>query len=272
MRLRYLGTAAAEGWPGLFCRCAFCGRARELGGKNIRTRSQAILDDTLLIDFPPDTYLHMLRDGLDLPSIRDLLITHTHDDHLLLSDLAYRGTWFASGVDDVMTIYGNDALREKFQAFLVGEEQLAGRIVCREIEPFVAAQIAGYAVTPLLARHNPRERCYIYRIEREGRALLYGNDTGYFPEETWQALAGRRLDLVSLDCTMLAHKEGANHMGIDDVLEVRERLLKIDAADGDTQFVITHFSHNGQLLHEEAEARVAPYNILVAYDGMAVDI
>ena len=56
MKIRYLGTAAAEGWPALFCSCPICTHAREHGGKNLRTRTQAILDDDLLIDFPPDTY------------------------------------------------------------------------------------------------------------------------------------------------------------------------------------------------------------------------
>ena len=64
MKIQYLGTAAAEGWPALFCRCKACKEAARLGGKNLRTRSQAIIDDCLLVDFPPDTYLHMLRDGL----------------------------------------------------------------------------------------------------------------------------------------------------------------------------------------------------------------
>ena len=47
MNLTYLGTAAAEGWPGIFCRCEFCERAKRLGGRDIRTRSQALLDDAL---------------------------------------------------------------------------------------------------------------------------------------------------------------------------------------------------------------------------------
>ena len=55
MKLQYFGTAAAEGWPALFCGCDACRRAREAGGRNIRTRSQALIDDKLLIDFPADT-------------------------------------------------------------------------------------------------------------------------------------------------------------------------------------------------------------------------
>ena len=66
MHIKYLGTGAAEGWPGLFCMCDSCKQAKALGGKNIRTRSQALIDDELLVDFPPDTYLHMLRDGLEM--------------------------------------------------------------------------------------------------------------------------------------------------------------------------------------------------------------
>ena len=51
MKIQYLGTAAAEGIPAIFCDCKTCQKARKLGGKEIRTRSQAIIDDRLLIDF-----------------------------------------------------------------------------------------------------------------------------------------------------------------------------------------------------------------------------
>lgn len=100
--------------------------------------------------------------------------------------------------------------------------------------------------------------------------MLYGNDTGYFPEETWKHLQQSTLDLVSLDCTTLMHKEGTNHMGIADVLEVQARMLDSGIASDKTQFVATHFSHNGVLLHEEAEAQLVPHGFVVAYDGMVV--
>ena len=70
MKLKYLGTCAAEGFPGMFCSCETCEKARRLGGRNIRTRSQALVDGELLIDFPADTYLHILNYGLDLRKIK----------------------------------------------------------------------------------------------------------------------------------------------------------------------------------------------------------
>lgn len=51
MKFQYFGTAAAEGWPALFCTCDNCRRAAKAGGRNLRTRSQAAVDDKLLSIF-----------------------------------------------------------------------------------------------------------------------------------------------------------------------------------------------------------------------------
>ena len=62
MRIRLLGTAAAEGWPALFCRCPHCARARAAGGRNVRTRAAANVDGVYQFDFGPDVY-HRRRCG-----------------------------------------------------------------------------------------------------------------------------------------------------------------------------------------------------------------
>ena len=75
MKLQFLGTAAAEGIPAIFCTCETCRIARQKGGKNIRSRCQSLVDDRLLIDFGPDTYYHSMRDGIDLTYVFNVLIT-----------------------------------------------------------------------------------------------------------------------------------------------------------------------------------------------------
>lgn len=40
MKIQYLGTAASEGWPALFCSCEACEKARKLGGRNILKRRE----------------------------------------------------------------------------------------------------------------------------------------------------------------------------------------------------------------------------------------
>lgn len=42
MKITYYGTAAGEAWPGVFCRCELCEKARALGGRNIRTRPRPL--------------------------------------------------------------------------------------------------------------------------------------------------------------------------------------------------------------------------------------
>jgi len=91
MKIQYLGTAAAEGWPGIFCNCPVCREAVRRGGKNIRSRSQALVDDSLLIDFPPDSYYHMIQYHVPMAAVQNILLTHAHQDHFYPMDLTMRG-------------------------------------------------------------------------------------------------------------------------------------------------------------------------------------
>jgi hypothetical protein len=61
MELTFLGTAASEGYPDAFCGCANCERARALGGCNLRKRSAALPDGTLLLDLGPDVMAALMH-------------------------------------------------------------------------------------------------------------------------------------------------------------------------------------------------------------------
>jgi phosphoribosyl 1,2-cyclic phosphate phosphodiesterase len=107
LKFRYLGTAAAEGWPAMFCTCESCKRAMAAGGRNIRTRSQAVIDGKLLIDFPADTYMHVLYSGLDLTKVSSCIVTHNHSDHLYAPDFEMRRIGFAYlESESPITVYG----------------------------------------------------------------------------------------------------------------------------------------------------------------------
>ena len=280
MKLQYLGTAAAEGWPGLFCRCPACLEAARRGGKNLRSRSQAIVDDELLLDFGPDTLMHVYLYHVNLPELKHCLITHTHEDHFYLDDLKMRCPWFASNVDDVpFAIYGSDAMTGRMEAFRREErgEVYTKGIVWRELKEYETYQIGGYSVTPTIARHDPKEKCFNYIVEKDGKTLFYGHDSALFDESVWPHFAGFRFDFVSLDCTMLQHGPGATHMNIDQCCEVRQRMLDSGCAGDQTQFCINHFSHNGAVdsqgrvwLHEELTPYMRQRGFLVSYDGMSV--
>jgi phosphoribosyl 1,2-cyclic phosphate phosphodiesterase len=124
----------------------------------------------------------------------------------------------------------------------------------------------------LRADHDPQQQCLFYCFEREGKAFLQANDTGYFPDATWAWLEGRPLDAVSLDCTNGRLEGRVGHMGVQAVIDVVERLRKHGQLRPDGRAVATHFSHNGALLHDELETWLNPHGIEVAYDGMQLAV
>lgn len=279
MKFTYLGTAAAEGWPSVFCNCDSCRAARELGGKNIRTRSQALVNKDLLLDFPCDTYLHVLRSGMDISAVRFLLVTHSHTDHFYPAELVNRGGEYAHDMTSAaLDIYCNEAVRDYF--FRAAQHEMEPEVLeglrFHIVEPFQSFDAGSYHITPLPARHLPSEKALFYLIESEGKSLLYAHDTGRFRPEVYDFLTqwGKVLDMVSLDSTSgkLENGERSGHMGVPDAAVVKQRLLEIGAADGGTRFILNHFSHNGGLLHHQLEARGAEVGMEPSYDGMTFTI
>jgi phosphoribosyl 1,2-cyclic phosphate phosphodiesterase len=61
-------------------------------------------------------------------------------------------------------------------------------------------------------------------------------------------------------------------MGLKACLEVKNRLLDNKLADDQTSFVITHFSHNGGLIHDELIPVAAKMDFSVAYDGLVMPV
>ena len=269
MKLTYLGTAAAEGFPALFCNCPYCEEARRLGGKNIRTRSQSLINDDLLIDFPADTYHHLLLQGMRGDTIPYLLITHGHGDHFYLTDLHLRhGAYAHKKQVPVLQIFCSAKTAER-----VGTPPNTAVTV---LKPFETVQIGDYTVTPLPARHMPGGEPLFYIIKGgDGKTLLYAHDTGYFFEEVFAYIKenGIVFDMVSLDCTNMdiAISDEGNHMGFPNIGRVLERLGAMGAVTDKTVKYVNHFSHNGNPLHHVLEPRAAEYGCAVSFDGCTVE-
>lgn len=278
MKLHFLGTAAAEGIPAVFCGCELCKKARALGGKDIRTRAQTLIGDELLVDLGPDTFAHAALYGLDLLRLSTVLVTHSHSDHLYAEDLIFRTPPYGHCTGDFpLTVYGNQKVLsyiERTRGIYDDDGRLGEFVSFAPLNRFEGFESGGCTVVPLPATHDRSEDCLIFDITclADSKRLLYANDTSLFPAETFDYLKGKRFDVVSLDCTMGADKGCYSHMSFDECIKVRQWMLENGAADADTTFVITHFSHNGGLLHDELCARAGIYGIVTAFDGMKIEI
>ncbi|OGO88991.1 MAG: hypothetical protein A2Y17_05685 [Clostridiales bacterium GWF2_38_85] len=277
MKLKYLGTAAAEGWPAVFCNCDYCNKARERGGKSIRTRSQAMVNDDMLIDFPADTYHHALVNNLNLSKIKHTLITHTHSDHFIPVDLAFRGICFAHNlISEKITFIGNEAMNSllKEQYLKSMYKEVADKIESVYLPLFKPTQFGDYTITALHANHKTDEIAYVYVIQKDNKTMLYLHDTGFLAPENHEYLknSGIIIDLISYDCTFVLGRDGNGHLGLPDCIELREQLFVDGIVSKKTVHVINHFSHNGGTLHEELEAEAAKSGFLTSYDCMEIEI
>ncbi len=281
MKIQYLGTAAAEGIPAIFCKCERCTQARKRGGKNIRTRSQALIDGKLLVDFPADTYYHSLLYGFDLSDIRHILITHTHSDHLYPNDLAMRIPGFSSlgrTEEEKLHFYGAAGAMKKINSYMSGHEFKHDDFIgLHPLTPYAENKVGDYTVIPLEALHDVTSFPFFYIIiSPDGKSLLYAHDTNYFSDKVWEYLEKTdiRFNFVSLDCTdaNIENRTYIGHMNLNENVNVKNRLTELRRADEKTVFCSNHFSHNGtDVLYEDFSELAKAQGFLTSFDGMTVE-
>lgn len=280
MKIRYMGTAACERIPGMFCNCEVCQRALAKGGKNIMTRSQMLIDDTLLVDFNSETYLHFMELKRTLWDVDHILITHSHCDHLSLEDLCCRTSGQTQTVKtEKLRLYTSaGVIRRMLAAMEARGDKYNPRIPARwefvPVEYFKSFCPGDYTVTPLPANHAGEEQAFVYLIERGGKTLFYGNDTGYFDEsiDDYLAAQGKHIDLLSLDCTKgdtdLTY---TTHMSMKEGKRIADRFLARGIIDETTKLYFTHFSHGCGMIHDELVEAAKKYGFRVTHDGLEVE-
>lgn len=278
--LTFLGTGAAEGFPGLFCACPACERARLAGGRNLKTRSCSLLEDAILIDLSPDIYPQALALGINLSKINTIVFTHTHADHLNLYALMSRAnenasifTEAASGMG-VVDVFGNKAVETSIeQGFNENPGFRRDRINYHSVEAGDSFQAGRLRFHALSANHKKDEDCLIYIVEDGNDSLLYANDTGFLSEESFAAVKeyGKRFNVVSLDCAR-GLLPGDGHMGLAEDLGTVERLRSMGAIDESTTLLLNHFSHMSGITPDEFSERIKGLGLSLAFDGLKVTV
>ena len=278
MKIKYLGTAAYEGIPAIFCQCETCKKARLLKGKNIRSRSQALINDDLLIDFPPDTLMHANAYDIDFARIHHCLITHSHSDHFYPEDMMIIREDYNHAPGYKLFYYaGESAYLTLDKIFKQDNMKNTGGVeLVKKFEPI---KFTHYEIIPLPASHDPLSSPFIYIIKdlSDGKVLLYGNDTGYFLDETMDYIFKniKHIDLVSLDCTGALQKKWGlsqgRHMSLDVNIMLFDELQKHGIIDEKTIKVANHFSHNGCAIYDEIAPVAKKDDVIITYDGLEIE-
>ena len=284
MKFIFLGTSASEGYPNAFCACDNCEKARQAGGPSLRKRSSALIDGELLIDLGPDLMAASLQHGVSLANVRYCLQTHEHADHLDPSHFYSRSLF--CGVIDAPRLhyYGSHNALTRAARILRSEDQTIGlfdpgvserlNLSVYGVEPFQHLNVGPYQVYSLKANHAPETTAMLYLIERDGRVIFYGTDTGEMPQATWDALEnfGKRCDLVVLDHTFGYKGRSNGHMNSEQFLEQVARLRESGLLADNARIFATHLGHHSNPTHPELVSFASQHGYEVAYDGLTLEV
>jgi len=267
VNIRLLGTGGADGVPGLYSDSRVSQYARKNGGRDIRSRSSALVDDCLKLDLGPDTWSQMARDGLDARDWTALLFTHSDADHFAPDELMYTLYPFNDFEFAGFVVYANlkicRRILEKFPEWPVE---------MRTTKSFERFQHGGYEIFPVRAHHLTEEDAHNFVISDSQSTLLYGTDTGIWDDPTWEALQDIKLDCLILECSEgFASTAYDGHLDANEFEMVLNRLRKQGTVSDQTKVWTTHHSQQGEATYDELCRHFEPMGVNIGYDGVNIE-
>jgi phosphoribosyl 1,2-cyclic phosphate phosphodiesterase len=274
MNFTFLGTSAANAFPEAFCSCHNCQAARSEGGKSLRKRSAALVNDDLLIDLGPDIMTASQQHQIDLTNVQFCIQTHPHADHLDFSHLLSRSPGFGVVGAPRLHFYASSATLERAsQSFkrdlsdldlFSAEAETDLNVSIHEITPLEPFEIGPYRIIAFQANHAFGTEALLYSVESGGKCVFYGTDTAILFDHTWKAFHDFRLEF---DIVVLDHTYGA-HQLVEHVSRMKEEELL--TAEG--RVYATHIAHEGNSSHKELSKFASSHGYEIAYDGLELSI
>lgn len=253
MKIKFLGTSAGWPLPRLGCKDEMCSSTNP---KDRRTRSQALINDVLLLDVGPDTYSHLSQPNIDPTKIKYAAITHEHPDHT-------NGLW------DLSHIYLNNG-RAKIKIII--NPKTAAKIrylffpneyIILTADPHQKFKLNGLQISLLPVNHT-KDSSFGILVEEKSKRFFWAPDFKSLPIETIEIL--KSVDLIAMDGSELRIKT-PSHQTIEEGVKLGKLL---DAKK--TYFI--HIGHRA-LPHEKFEIflkRKGGPRFQVAYDRLQVEL
>ncbi|MDQ2627243.1 MAG: bifunctional adenosylcobinamide kinase/adenosylcobinamide-phosphate guanylyltransferase [Actinomycetota bacterium] len=238
MEILLLGTGSADGWPNPFCRCASCRSATE-----VRGQTAALVDDVLLLDCGPEAPRAAARFGRSLASVRHILFTHGHWDHVGPMALLMRH-W--TGVAETLEVVGPPSALGQCRDWVGPDDPV--RFV--EVAPGDDVRLGDYRVRVLAAAHGADigGDAVLYDLESVDGRVFWATDTGRLPAETHAAVAGAAFDAVFLEQTFGDHTgHGTEHHDLPAFAATVHQLRDSGAVADTTDVVAVHLSHHNPI-------------------------
>lgn len=261
LELLFLGTGAAN-WP----------RKYPFKDKNhprakVRAMSSILVNEHILIDCGPTVLDVMKCYDVNPAGVTDILLTHTHSDHLHPGNIMTIANARDAGLG-ALKFWGDPEALKKVPD--------SDRIEKIPIEHGKSFQVHGLTMTGLAANHDvhgSKEQCLLYLIESATKRAFYATDTGWLPTTTWLHIQRKQLDTIIWDATCGEGKGDYRVFSHNDLTMIRhmnQSLMKGKALKPDAKIILTHIADRLHPPHDVLEKKLIPEGLIPAYEGMSV--
>lgn len=255
MKILFLGTSAGWPLPRLGCDCYLC---QSKDSKDKRLRSAVLINDSILIDAPPDIYHQLTKFRVDTSKISALLITHAHPDHI-------------NGFYDLTHLYNR---KLEIPKLIVPLEILNGlrQFHTLPLKPFKPEVIQpktvieeGKVKISFFPVEHSRISCYGIKM-KEDKIFVYIPDIVKLPKQERKQV--RDVHLLVLDGSSLGRKGKTKiHQSIEEGIKLAKELKP----------KLCYFTHIGHITgtYQELEKFVLKNggrNFHIAYDGLEIEM
>ena len=170
-----------------------------------------VAGEHLLFDAGPGTLKQLLAAGVTYLDLDRVFLTHFHPDHCLdLVSILFAMRIPQPARTTPLVIYGPRGLKRLYRqlnsAFHGWIEPRTYRLTLRELGE-TTIRLRGYTVTT--RRMNHSTEALGYRLEAQGKRVVYSGDTDYC-----RAIVelGRDADLLILECSMPDERKAVGHL------------------------------------------------------------
>ncbi len=256
MDILFLGTCACDYSPLLQT------TYKDVFDKNARRSSCALINGRYLIDCGQHCLDELRIAKIDLAQITDIFVTHFHSDHYNVECISQ----IAKASDRTLRVWVRAGAR------VIGISNVEWKLMQKGTQYIVDENMK---VTGLLANHNESVYPQHILLETEGKKIFYALDGAWFLHETYYALKNAKLDFLVLDCTC-GDYEGdyriGEHNSIPMIRLMLPSLKKWGTIADNTQVYVSHLAPSLHKSHEETVEILQKDGVLVAYDGLSLQL
>ena len=285
MDITFLGTGAAQGVPPVFSRNKFLDYVRKTKEKELRSKASLRLGKYSQIDLGPDTNWQNIRFDLDMWDVKNIFITHSHNDHLSCFELfdIYKMSYEIQENCSEYSLNLNlsrsaaDWLKNKAVP-VYGLDLVEDKININALDHFQTYSFEDFTFSTVKGRHggygkNESSINYLFNYS-SGDSIYYALDTGYYEDETFEYLQDKNTNVMITECTFGDNYHrgivGDGHLNLKTLNLQIERLADIGFINEDTPIYITHISPTVEHKHEEFQKILDQFdfNYILSYDGL----